>query len=123
MLDLDGADVWDIAPAAGVSRRGRPRPGPEHKQVRQRVAAQAVRAVHPTRDLARGEQTGNGRCAALGLDADTAHGVVGRRAHLHGAARDVDVGKLLELLVHRRQLASDVVRWEVADVEEDATVR
>ena len=47
---------------------------------------------------------------------------MGRRPDLHRAGRDVDVGELLELLVHRRQLAPDVVGRQVADVEEDAAV-
>jgi hypothetical protein len=47
---------------------------------------------------------------------------VGRRPDLHRTSRDVDVGELLELLVHRGQLAAHVLGGQVADVEEDAAV-
>ena len=112
--------------SAARPRRGRaaaaPGPGPEHQQVRQRVAAEPVGAVHPAGDLAGREQAGHGRRAGLGIDPDAAHDVVGRRADLHRPRRDVDVGELLELLVHRGQLAPHVVGRQVADVEEDAAV-
>ena len=65
---------------------------------------------------------GDGRRAGLGIDPDAAHDVVGRRPDLHRPLRDVDVGELLELLVHRRQLAPDVLGRQVADVEEHAAV-
>ena len=58
----------------------------------------------------------------LGIDPDAAHDVVGGRPDLHRPLRDVDVGQLLELLVHRRQLAADRLGRQVADVEEDAAV-
>jgi hypothetical protein len=51
------------------------------------------------------------------------------RADLHRLARDVDVGELLELVIHARQLALDVrggVReffLDPRDVEEHAAVR
>ena len=114
-----GLHVWAAACAAAAG----PGPRPEHEQVGQRVAAEAVGAVHPAGDLARGEQAGHGRRAGLGVDPDPAHDVVRRRADLHRPRRDVDVGQLLELVVHRRQLAPDVLGREVADVEEDAAVR
>ena len=95
----------------------------EHEQVGQRVAAQPVRAVHPARDLARREQAGHARRARVGVDADAAHHVVRRRPDLHRPRRDVDVGELLELLVHRGQLAPDVIGRQVADVEEHPAVR
>ena len=50
--------------------------------------------------------------------------VVARRADLHRLLRDVDVGQLLELVVHRRELLLDVLgRAARGDVEEDAAVR
>ena len=58
----------------------------------------------------------------LGVDPDAAHDVVRRRPDLHRALRDVDVGQLLELVVHRGQLAADELGRQVADVEEDAAV-
>ena len=78
--------------------------------------------MHAAGDLAGREQPGLRGLAGLRVDADAAHDVVGRRADLHRAGRDVDVGQLLELLVHRGQLAADVVGRQVADVEEHAAV-
>ena len=85
-----------------------------------------VRAVHAARDLAGGEQArdADGR-AGVGLDLDAAHDVVAGRTDLHRLGGDVDVGQLLELVVHRRQLACGSSRPAagVGDVEEDAAVR
>ena len=97
----------------------------EHQQVGQRVAAQPVRAVHPAGHLARGEQPGHahGR-AGVGVDLDAAHHVVTGRADLHRLRGDVDVGQLLELVVHRGQPLHDLGgRTPRRDVEEDAAVR
>ena len=107
--------------ACWVAARTGPRP--EHQQVGQRVPAEAVRAVHPARDLASREQAGHRGRARLGVDPDAAHHVVRGRPDLHRPRRDVDVGQLLELLVHRGELAADVLGRQVADVEEDAAMR
>ncbi len=106
-----------------VGRRAGPGPRPEDQQVRERVPAQPVGAVHAAGDLARGEQARDGRRARVRHDPDAAHHVVGGRADLHRPGRDVDVGELLELLVHRGQLAPHVLGGQVADVEEDAAMR
>ena len=45
----------------------------------------------------------------VGIDLDPAHHVVAGRADLHRLLGDVDVGQLLELVVHRRQLAHDLL--------------
>ena len=93
----------------------------EHQQVGQRVAAQAVRAVHAAGDLARGEQARETRLLGVGVDLHATHDVVAGRTDLHRLRRDVDVGQLLELVVHRRQLLTDRVgRQSGAHVEEDA---
>ena len=96
-------------------RRGRRRPRtgaprsparlPKTSEVRERVAAEPLRAVHPARALA-GARTGRATsvCAGLGLDRDPAHDVVAGRADLHRLLRDVDAGELEELRVHARQL-------------------
>ena len=58
-----------------------------------------------------------------------AHDVVRRRADFHRFLRDVDVGQLLELVIHARQLApDDLLRvrqplLDPRDVEEDAAAR
>ena len=96
---------------------------PEDEQVGERVAAQAVRAVHAARALARGEQAGHGGSAGVGVDAHAAHHVVRRRADFHRDGRDVDVGQRLELVVHARQRLADVLgRPARGDVQEDAAV-
>ena len=101
----------------------------EHQQVGERVAAEPVGAVDARRALARGEESGHGRHLRLAVNAHAPHDVVRRRADLHGFLRDVDVGELLELVVHARQLLADVFfrvgqpRLDPRDVEEDAAVR
>ena len=52
---------------------------------------------------------GTRRHLRVGVDAHAAHHVVRGRADLHRLLRDVDVGQLLELVVHARQLALDVL--------------
>ena len=99
-------------------------PAAEHDQVRERVATEPVRPVHAAGDLTGGVKAGDGRGLGVGLDADASHGVVARRADLHRRRRDVDVGQLLELVVHRGQPATDLLGGAPArDVEEDAAVR
>ena len=107
-----------------VLRRAEPAPPAEHQQVRQRVAAEPVAAVHPARALPRGEQARDRRHAGVRVDLDPAHHVVAGGADLHRLLRDVDIGQLLELVVHRRQLLEDLLRRPPGgDVEEHAAVR
>ena len=78
----------------------------EDEQVGQRVAAEAVGAVQAGRAPRRRRRApASVVCADVGVDADAAHDVVHRRPDLHRPGRDVDVGQLLELVVHRGQLA------------------
>ena len=96
----------------------------EHQQVRQRVAAEPVGAVHAARALARGEQPGCVGRAGVGIDLDAAHHVVAGRPDFHRLLGDVDLGQLHELVVHRRQPALDLLGGQPRrDVEEDAAVR
>src|SRR5690606_39890349 len=61
---------------------------------------------------------------AVGVDLDATHDVVAGRADLHRLLGDVDVGQLLELVVHRRQLAlDDLGRQPAGDVQVDAARR
>ena len=102
----------------------RPAMRPKTSRSRERVAAEAIRAVHARRALARREETLDARLLRLGIDADAAHRVVRGRADLHRLLRDVDVAELFELVVHRGELALDVLgRAARGDVEEDAAVR
>ena len=67
---------------------------------------------------------GTERRAGVRVHLDPAHHVVLGRADLHRLLGDVDVGQLLELVVHGRQLAQDLLGREPGrDVEEHAAVR
>ena len=59
--------------------------------------------------LAGREQARHRRHLRVAIDAHAAHDVVRRRADLHRLLGDVDVGQLLELVVHARQLLLDVL--------------
>ena len=75
------------------------------------------------------EQAGNSRHLSLRMNTDAAHDVVHRRSNLHRSCGNVDIGELLELMVHTRQLFLDVVRsvrdffFDPGDVEENTAVR
>ena len=108
-----------------VLRGAQPGAATEDQQVRQRVAAEAVRAVHPAGHLAgRKESLDVGGCPGVRVDLNTAHDVVAGGTDLHRLGGDVDIGQFFELVVHRRQLAADDIgRQPARDVEEDSTVR
>ena len=96
----------------------------EDEQVRQRVAAEPVRAVHAARALAHGVQAWYAALLGVRVHLDAAHHVVAGGPDLHRLLGDVDVGQLLELVVHRRQPLADVLGVTPrGDVEEDAAVR
>ena len=119
------SEAGDVpAPGGRVRGRGRAGPSSEHEQVGQRVAAQPVRPVHAAGDLARREQPGHPGGLGVGVDLHPAHHVVAGGPDLHRLGGDVDLGQLLELVVHRRQPLADVLRRPPrGDVEEDAAVR
>src|SRR5688500_15087889 len=79
------------------------------QDIRQRVATQPVRAVYSGRNFPGGKEARHRRHLAVTIHAHAAHDVVRRRAYFHGRLRDVDVGQLHELVVHRRQLLPDVL--------------
>ena len=81
----------------------------EDQQIRQRVAAEPVRAVQARRGFAGRKEARQRRHLRVAVDADSAHRVVRRRPHFHRRRRDVEVGELLELVVHARQLLPDVL--------------
>ena len=78
--------------------------------------------MQTTRHLSGGVETGHGGGRGLGLDAHATHRVVDGRPHLHRLARDVDRRQRVKLLVHRWQLALDVVGAEMTDIEVRAAV-
>ena len=103
-----------LTSASATFGRSSPRPaayaaaclaGPlaEHQQVAERVAAEPVGAVHAAGALAHGVQARDRALLGVGVDLDAAHDVVAGRTDLHRLGGDVDVGQLLELVVHRRQ--------------------
>ena len=101
----------------------------EDQQVGQRIAAQAVGAVDAGRTFPRGEEAGDARHLRIAVDAHATHDVVGGRADFHRLGGDVDVGQLLELVIHARQLLLDVLGGvrqlflDPGDVEKHAAVR
>ena len=118
---VDARHPRDALRVLGGVKTGAPA---EDEQVGERVAAKPVRAVHPGGDLACCEEARHGRLSRIGVDANAAHDVVERRPDLHRRLRDVDVGELLELVVHRGQALLDVVGGPPRrDVEEDAAMR
>src|SRR5205807_1141400 len=92
-----------------ILRRELAGPFAEDEQVRQGVAAKSIGTVDADSALARREQTGDARHLRVTVHADSAHDVMGRRPNLHRLRGDVDVAQLLELVVHARQLALDVL--------------
>ncbi len=80
--------------------------------------------MHASRRLTGGVEAGNRRGLGVGLYADPTHGVVAGRTDLHGRRCDVDIGQLLELVVHGRQEPTDLLgRAATSDIQEDAAVR
>ena len=102
--------VGGPAPALGEVGRADAGPAAEDEEVGERVAPEAVGAVHAAGHLAGGEEARHRGCLGLGVDAHAAHHVVAGRADLHGLGRDVDAGQLLELVVHRRAGAAGCPR-------------
>src|SRR5262245_1315303 len=84
--------------------------------------------MESTTALTSSEQAGNGRHLSLRMNTDAAHDVVHRRSNFHRSCGDVDIGELLELMVHARQLLLDVFRsvgdffFDPGDVEENTAV-
>ena len=107
-------DAWSTAGrAAEVRRRTRPRrarrracrrPAGRTASCRRAGWSRACRRTPRPRRTARAR----GRPRGVGVDLDAAHHVVAGRADLHRLRGDVDVGQLLELVVHRRQPLEDL---------------
>ena len=92
---LDGARRGFVGLAASMGRlrlgfgelRGEfTRAFAEHQQIRQRIAAEPIRAVDAGGALACREQAGHRRHLRLGVHAHAAHDVVRRRPHFHRLA-------------------------------------
>src|SRR4051794_30344334 len=75
-----------------------------------------------------GEKPGHIRHLSIAIDAHAAHRIVRGGTDFHWYLRDVDIGELLELVVHAGQLAFDVLArirnffFDPRDVEEHATM-
>ncbi|SKU76636.1 Uncharacterised protein [Mycobacteroides abscessus subsp. abscessus] len=65
--------------------------------------------MHAAGAFARREQARHGGGAAVRIDLDTAHHVVAGRADFHVVLGDVDLGQLLELVIHRRKPLLDLL--------------
>ena len=116
LVDLAQPDVTHIGTGGG------PGAPAEDQQVGERISTQSIGPVQSGRCLAGRVEPGKRGDSGLGLDAQPAHGVVNRRRDLHGVLRDVDVGELQKLLVHRREFFLDFVRTEMPHVEIGAAV-
>src|SRR6185437_14506323 len=101
----------------------------EDQQIGERVAAEAVGAMQAGGAFAGGEEAGEGGHLGVAIHLDAAHEVVRGGADLHRLLGDVEIGQLLELVVHAGQLLLDVLGGvrdlllDPGDVEEDAAVR
>ena len=112
-----------VAQRVGVRRGALAGTAAEHQEVGQRVPAEPVGAVHAAGALAHGVEPGHRGELGVGVDLDTAHHVVAGRPDLHRLGGDVDVGQLLELVVHRGQPAPDELGGTPRrDVEVDPAV-
>jgi hypothetical protein len=83
------------------------RDGAEHGGVRDSVAAQAVRAMHAARVLARGEQSLDGG-APIGGELHPAHHVVRGGHHLDQPAREIE-SAIAAAIDHSLELRAHVI--------------
>ena len=101
----------------------------EYHQIGQRIATQPIRAMQSRRRFSRREKPGHGGHLRIAIDADSAHHVMRRGTHFHRLFRDVQIGELLELVIHAGQLALDVLRCfrhallDPGNIEKDTAVR
>src|SRR5262249_18406217 len=127
LLELIGID-FGCAFLAGEGRGIMAGAFTENKEVRQRVPPQTVRAVEPGAALACGEQAGHGGHLGIAIHLDAAHHVVGSWPHLHWVLGNIDVGKLLKLVIHAGELSLDMLGGvrqpllDPGDVEKDTAV-
>src|ERR1700733_2533960 len=100
----------------------------EDDEIGERIAAQPVCAVQSGRYFSRREEPGYGRHLRIPVYADSSHHVVGCRSDFHWLFSDVQIGELLELVIHAGQLALDVllgfgeVLLDPGNVQKDAAV-
>src|SRR5260370_29523801 len=74
------------------------------------VSAEPVGAMQTGRTLPRCKQASHVRHLRISVHLDASHHVVGRRTHFHRLLGNVDVGKLLELVIHAGQLLLYMLR-------------
>src|SRR5262245_36534839 len=100
----------------------------EDQQIREGITAQPVGSVQARRTFTCRKQPRQRRHLAIAVDPNATHDVVGGRSHFHRRGGDVDVGELLELMVHARELLDDVpggigkLLPDPGDVEKHASV-
>src|SRR5207249_6753251 len=95
----------------------------------ERLAAEAICPIDPGGTFGCREQSCHTRHLRVRIDTYSAHDVMGSRSDFHWLFCNIDIGKLLKLMIHARQLAFDVflcVRKLLLDprnIEKHATVR
>src|SRR5690349_22958524 len=100
----------------------------KNQQIRKRIPAEPVRAMQSRAALSRGKQSGNVRHLRIRIHADAAHHVMRGWPDLHRLYRDVNVGELLELVIHAGKFLFDVLGsvrnaiLDPRDVKEHTTV-
>src|SRR5262249_4088014 len=83
---------------------------PENQEIRQRITAETICSVKSSATFTGSKEAGHSGHLGLRMNSNTAHDVVHRRPNFHRGCRDVDIGKLLELVIHARQLLLYVFR-------------
>ena len=94
----------------------------EDQQIRERVSAQAVRAVQTRCRFSGSEQPGHICLRGFRLNPNTAHHVMARGSDFHRPFGNIHVGELAKLVIHARQFLFHVFRRLVRDVQIGAAV-
>src|SRR6185437_13941079 len=101
----------------------------EYQKIGERIAAQPVGAMQAGGAFSGCEQSRHIGHLRVSVNSDAAHHVVSRRTYFHRLLGDVNIGKLLELVIHARQLLLYMFRsireflFDPRNIQEDSTVR
>ena len=98
------------------------RPLTKHDKVGEGVSTQSVCAVQARGHLTASEQSRDRGFLGFGIDDNTAHHIVCRRADFHRFFADVDACKFLELVVHGGQFLHDGFLTAMRNIEEGTAV-
>src|SRR5262245_33778912 len=123
-FNLLRVNIRDLQETPRVLGRRRPSPLAKHQQIAERVASEAIRAMHAPRHLTGSIQARDTGCCGFGIYPHSTHDIVASWANFHGLLGDIEIAKLLELVVHARELAPDGFRIAlVGDIQKHAAVR